>query len=319
MYREARKALIIGIDDYPFSPLEGCVSDAVQLSKLLKSHYDRKPNFEIRTLLSSKEKIDKTILKEEIESLFSGNPAIALLYFAGHGYLNSYGGYLVTQDFTRYDEGVSMDEIMRCANGSGAQNKVIILDCCYSGKLAAPQLVDRKVSELADGVTILTSCQANETAKESNKGIFSSLLIDAVDGQCADLTGNILPSNIYAYIDRTLGQWGGQRPIFKTNVSAFISLKEVEPLIELSMLRKIVTYFSDRNVEYPLNPSYEFTEPNADNECVKIFKELQKMESVGLVAPVGEEHMYYAAINSKSCQLTNLGKQYWSLIKLEKI
>ncbi|UJP08367.1 MAG: caspase family protein [Nitrosomonas sp.] len=319
MYREARKALIVGIDDYPCSPLEGCVSDAVQLSKLLKSHYDGKPNFEIKTLLSSNGEIEKTLLKKEIENLFSGSPVIALLYFAGHGYLNSYGGYLVTQDFTRYDEGVSMDEIMRCANKSDAQNKVVILDCCYSGRLAAPQLVDRKVSELADGVTILASCQATETAQENKKGIFSSLLIDAIDGQCADLTGNILPSNIYAYIDRTLGQWGGQRPIFKTNVSAFISLKEVEPLIELSVLRKIVTYFSDRDAEYPLDPSYEFTEPGADDKCVAIFKELQKMEGVGLVAPVGEEHMYYAAINRKSCRLTNLGKQYWSLIKLEKV
>ena len=319
MYREARKALIVGIDDYPFSPLEGCVSDAVQLSKLLKSHYDGKPNFEIKALLSSKEKINRPVLKEEIERLFSGNPAIALLYFAGHGYLNSYDGYLVTQDFTRYNEGVSMDEIMRCANDSKAQNKVIILDCCYSGRLATPLLMDRKVSELADGVTILTSCQATETAQESRRGVFSSLLIDAISGQCADLTGNILPSNIYAYIDRTLGQWGGQRPIFKTNVSAFISLKEVEPLIELSVLRKLVTYFSARDAVYPLDPSYEFTEPDANDSCVSIFKELQKMESVGLVAPVGEAHMYYAAMNSKACRLTNLGKQYWSLIKLEKI
>ncbi|MBX9917644.1 MAG: caspase family protein, partial [Nitrosomonas sp.] len=71
--------------------------------------------------------------------------------------------------------------------------------------------------------------------------------------------------------------------------------------------------------EYPLDPGYEFTEPAADDKCVAIFKELQKMEGVGLVAPVGEEHMYYAAINSKSCRLTNLGKQYWSLIKLEKV
>ncbi len=319
MYREARKALIVGIDDYPISPLQGCVSDAVRLSGLLKSHGDGKPNFEIKTLLSSKEKVGKTILKEEVENLFSGNPAIALLYFAGHGYLNSYGGYLVTQDFTRYDEGISMDEVMRCVNESRAQNKVIILDCCYSGSLATPQSLDRKVSELADGVTILTSCQATETAKEGRQGVFSSLLLDAIDGQCADLTGNILPSNIYAYIDRTLGQWGGQRPIFKTNVSAFISLKETEPLIELPVLRKIVTYFPKQDAEYPLDPSYEFTEENADNAHIAIFKELQKMESVGLVAPVDEDHMYYAAINSKSCRLTTLGKQYWRLIKSEKV
>ncbi len=316
----ARKALIVGVDDYPGIPLEGCVSDAVKLGELLKYHGDGKRNFEIKTLLSSKEdNVEKKSLKEEIENLFSGNSHIALFYYAGHGYVNSYGGYLVTQDFSRYDEGVSMDEVMRCANESNAQNKVIILDCCFSGRLAVPNLAEKKVSELADGVTILTSCQATETAKESRQGIFSSLLLDAIDGQCADLTGNILPSNIYAYIDRTLGHWGGQRPIFKTNVSAFISLKEVEPHIELAILRKIVTYFSDRDTEYPLDPSYEFTEQNADRTNVAIFEELQKMVSAGLVTPVGEKHMYYAAINSQSCRLTNLGKQYWSLIKLEKI
>jgi len=291
----------------------------VRLSELLKYHNDGRPNFEIKTLLSSKEKIEKKSLKEEIENLFSGNPHIALFYFAGHGYLNSYGGYLVTQDYSSYDEGVSMDEVMRCANESNAQNKIIILDCCHSGSLAVPNLAEKKVSALADGVTILTSCQLTETAKESRQGIFSSLLLDAIDGQCADLTGNILPSNIYAYIDRTLGHWGGQRPIFKTNVSGFISLKEVEPLIELPALRKIITYFLDRDAEYPLDPSYEFSHTEADETNEKKFKELQKMVSAGLVTPVGEEHMYYAAINSKSCRLTTLGKQYWSLIKREKV
>ena len=49
------------------------------------------------------------------------------------------------------------------------------------------------------------------------------------------------------------------------------------------------------------------------------FKELQKFESVGLVVPVEEEHMYFAAINSKSCRLTALGYQYWRLVKEKKI
>ena len=30
------------------------------------------------------------------------------------------------------------------------------------------------------------------------------------------------------------------------------------------------------------------------------------MEGVGLVVPVGEEHMYYAAMNSTACKLTAL-------------
>lgn len=48
-------------------------------------------------------------------------------------------------------------------------------------------------------------------------------------------------------------------------------------------------------------------------------KDLQKLVSVGLVKPVDEDHMYYAAMNSKSCKLTALGAHYWRLVKDQRI
>ena len=50
------------------------------------------------------------------------------------------------------------------------------------------------------------------------------------------------------------------------------------------------------------------------DDNVKIFSDLQKLEGIGLVTPVEEEHMYYAAMHSKSCRLTSIGKQYWRLV-----
>jgi len=46
---------------------------------------------------------------------------------------------------------------------------------------------------------------------------------------------------------------------------------------------------------------------------------LQKLQSVGLIVPVDEQHMYYAAINSKACKLTALGYHYWRLVKDKRI
>ena len=43
------------------------------------------------------------------------------------------------------------------------------------------------------------------------------------------------------------------------------------------------------------------------------------MVHVNLVVPVGETHMYYAAMNSKSCKLTALGVHYWNLVKNNRI
>lgn len=310
-----RKALIVGINDYPMCPLSGCISDAERLAVLLERHSDGSPNFSVRKLLSDKNLIKRSTLKSEIDNLFSGNPEVALLYFSGHGYLNPFGGYIVTPDFERYDEGVSMDDVLTFVNRSLAQNKIIILDCCHSGAMGSPTIADGRFSALADGVTVMVACRAEEAAMESkSEGVFTALLLDALHGGSADLLGNVSPGSVYAYIDRALGPWE-QRPMFKTNVSRFVSLRNVPPPIDIKVLRKICVYFPSPYNEHSLDPSYEYTESNADTHKVAVFKDLQKMERVGLVVPVGEEHMYYAAVNSKSCKLTAMGAQYWKLVK----
>ena len=110
-----------------------------------------------------------------------------------------------------------------------------------------------------------------------------------------------------------------QRPIFKTNVTKFTSLRNIQPPVPLGTLRKLTKYFPNPTDELKLDPSFEDTTPDANEANVEIFKDLQKMEGVGLVVPVSEEHMYYAAIKSKSCRLTALGGHYWRLVNQKKI
>lgn len=310
-----RKALVIGIDDYPTCPLKGCVNDAISIKSVLDRHSDGSPNFSVKQILSTESTITRSLLKEEIENLFSGDPDVALFFFAGHGCLNSFGGYIVTPDFKKYDEGVSMDDVLGAANRSKAKNRIIILDCCHSGNMGSPTITEGKFAELADGVTVLTACRPTETASEINgQGVFTALLVDALQGGSSDLVGHVSPGSVYAYVDRALGPWA-QRPVFKTNVSRFVSLRNVDPPIETSVLRKITEHFRTPYDEFQLDPTFEDTEKNCDANHVAIMKELQKMEGVGLVTPVGEDHMYYAAIKSKTCKLSALGVQYWNLVK----
>ena len=91
------------------------------------------------------------------------------------------------------------------------------------------------------------------------------------------------------------------------------------PEVELQVIRLLPTYFPSPDYEYKLDSSYE---PDADprnpvNE--KIFGHLQKFRAARLLVPVGEEHMYYAAIRSKSCKLTPLGQFYWHLANEGKL
>ena len=314
-----KKALVVGINDYPLSPLNGCVNDANAIGTVLESDGDGSPNFGVKIMTSPCSLVTRATLREAIEQLFAGPSDMALLYFSGHGYIKSTGGYLVTTDAKKYDEGVSMDDILSLANQSKAKNKVIILDCCHSGALGSPALSGNTIAQLSEGLSVLTASRDSESAVETNgAGVFTSLVVDALQGGAADLRGNITPGSLYAYVDEALGAWD-QRPIFKTNVSSFASLRKIAPKIPFETMRKITNYFATPESEHRLNPTYEDTDPRAIPEKVLIFKDLQKFQSVGLVIPVDEEFMYFAAMNSKSCRLTALGYQYWRLVNEKKL
>ncbi|MDI9340451.1 MAG: caspase family protein [Sediminibacterium sp.] len=312
-----KKALIVGIDQYPNAPLYCCVKDANAVSTILETHGDGSPNFEIKSKTNVKE---KGILKRHIQDLFSGDGIIALLYFSGHGYLNELGGYIVTPDAKAFDEGIAMNDILAMANESKFKNRVIILDCCHAGALGQPNLQAGISTQIAEGVTILTACRKDEPAIETNgHGIFTNLLLDALQGGAADIRGNITPGSVYAYIDQALGAWE-QRPVFKTNITQFVALREITPLVPKETLRRLTEFFPSASDEFSLDPSYEWSnKPIAIEENVKTFKQLQSMNRVGLIVPVDTSDMYYAAMESKSCKLTALGYHYWRLAKSKKI
>jgi len=150
-----KKALIVGINDYPSSPLNGCVNDANSLGAILESNGDGSPNFGVRMITCPSTDITRSVLREAIEQLFEGDSDIALLYFSGHGYIKSTGGYLVTTDAKKYDEGMSMDDVLSLANQSKAKNKVILLDCCHSGAMGTPSLSGSSTAQLSEGMSVL--------------------------------------------------------------------------------------------------------------------------------------------------------------------
>lgn len=319
-----RKAFLVGIDHYEFDDanLSGCINDANTMNVLLETHGDGSPNFSTKMLTSAKHKVTRALVKEGIEKVFADDSDMALFYFSGHGFVKSTGGYLVTSESSKYDEGVSMDELLKIANQSKAKNKIIILDCCHSGKMGSATIENASnVSQLSEGLSILTASRDYQAAIEdlsTKSGVFTTLIADALRGGAADLRGNITPGLLYAYVDEALGAWD-QRPIFKTNVTSFAAIRKITPKIPPETMRKLTEYFETPDTEHKLDPSYEDTHQSADPVKTAIFKHLQKFQSVGLVVPVDEEFMYFAAINSKACKLTALGYQYWRLVKEKKV
>lgn len=327
-----RKALVVGIDKYPIF-LTGCENDAAAVANTLEKNGDGSPNFSVRLLTSDSEDVTSALLSDAISELFKGDADTALLYFAGHGIINSAtnAGFLVTQNGEKGAWGISLSDVLTQANNAYPRIKstVIILDSCNSGHAGeVPALGNTNLAAIGTGVTILTACHRDGTASEyDGHGLFTGLLLEGLSGTSADVCGRITPASIYSLIDQTLGAWK-QRPIYKANVQTFVTLRQVTPKIPLDVLRRLPAYFPNATDVFALDPSFEADRQNIPEQLrqledksanVHIFKELQACNRQGLVVPVDAEHMYYAAINSTGCRLTALGAHYRKLAEMNQL
>lgn len=257
-----RGALLVGIDHYSFGKLEGCVSDANNMAQILIKDEFGKRNFDIDLMVSEENitSITQKSLRRRIEKLFSTNSEVALFYFSGHGTENNLGGYIVTQDAEKYNEGISVHEILQFANDSEARDKIIILDSCYSGNMGSTPMIRNDVALLRKGVSILTSSNTKEKSFATGTGsIFTKLLIQALQGGAADILGKISIPSVYSYLDQALSFFQ-QRPLFKSHVSSLVSVRDCKPAVEIDTLHMITKYFQDPDIYFPLDRSYEPSE-----------------------------------------------------------
>lgn len=320
-----RRALIVGINEYQHQKsLNGCVYDANKVQEALsfsEGINGRETNFFTEKITSEgNETITKDFLEKKVKELFRDQRDISLFYFAGHGAIREKQGYLVTAECKKGFHGLSMNDILQAVNNSPAQNKIIILDCCYAGNFSKDFIGDG-LTRIAEGVTILAASADNQYATEiSGEGVFTKLLCHALEGGAASILGEITPGNIYGYIDKAMGE-KPQRPIFITNVRRYASLRKIKSQIIPDQLREITKLFKHPDQELKLDKTFEHTQETATIENIEKFTLLKLYNRVNLVIPnkkelpEGKKDMYWAAVYQKSCFLTPQGKSYWEMVQ----
>jgi hypothetical protein len=316
-----RKALLIGIDNYATAPLSGCVGDVARLEKLLARHASGDRNFDCRVLVAPRggAGLGKAEVRQAIEQLFANEAHEAFLHFSGHGLVNELGGFIVTSDGRSYDEGIPMQQLMRLAGQSRIREIAISLDCCHSGALGVGDVVGSEGVLLREGLALLAASGiAQPSVETAEGGLFTQLMCDALEGQAADLFGHVTLAGIYAHVESHLSAWA-QRPRFRANLCSFTPLREVAPAIPTATLRKLPELFASATATHALSPAYEPTCEPRDAALEQTFADLQSLCGCGLVEPVGERHMYYAAIHGTACRLTLQGQRYYRLAKNGRI
>ncbi|MGB3468080.1 MAG: caspase family protein [Cyclobacteriaceae bacterium] len=291
--------------------------DAERFSKLLKTHENGDPNFTTKLLTATGETyVTETSLRRSFRWLINSEEDMAVFYYSGHGTVTEEGAFLCTEDRDPHDPGLAVNDLISMVNNNTRTKQVvIILDCCFAGGAGNNIQMKNDVVQLRKGLSILAASQDFEVSRYENyKSVFTDALEAGLRGEAADAQGHVTVASLYYYADKLLNPWE-QRPLLKTHTSHLRPIRKCNPRVEANLMRQLTVHFPDPDSKFPLDPSYPGSSDLSDPAKLPVFRDLQELCRNALVEPVGEEHMYYAAMHNKSCQLTHQGKMYWRMVE----
>lgn len=310
-----KRALLVGVDDYTnFNALGGCVNDVHALEPLLARNDNGTVNFNCQVRVVP-DAVTRDGLLRDVRALLGAGADVALLYFAGHGAGEGNDVALCTHDGTNLTPGVQLSEILGLVQSSAVREVIVMLDCCFSGAAGQVPQLGPDLAVIRNGLTILAASRADQTSAETaaGRGLFSTYLCGGLEGGAADVMGRVTVAGLYAHLDESFGPWD-QRPVLRANVDRLHELRRCAAAVPLEYLQRLCELFPTPRFEIPLDPSYEPDASPPHPEHEKVFTLLQACRAAKLVEPVDAEHMYFAAIHSKSCRLTPLGRHYRSMV-----
>jgi hypothetical protein len=237
-----RLALLIGNNEYSADPgfvrLSKAENDVNGLAEVLID--PRLGGFEIPKdlLLINRSAVE---IASSIEEFYGGAKSddLLLLYFAGHGILDSQGNLCLAGRDTRrrllMTTSISARFISEALNNSFCRSQIVILDCCYSGafvrgvrsgigsSVGTKTIFDN--TQVRRARVIMTATDATQFAfeddaiignvHESGHSIFSRYLIDGLKTGVADRDGDgeITHDELFDYVhDRVIELTADQTP-----------------------------------------------------------------------------------------------------------
>jgi uncharacterized caspase-like protein len=224
-----RIALLIGNGAYPrepeLVPLAGPANDVRHLAEVLGSPtagaFD-----EVKTFVDREHHAIAPELEETLAE--AGHDALVLIYYSGHGKLNSRGQLCLATVNTRLSQlhstSLPLPTLKTLIDESRCRQVLLILDCCFSGAAGKAFLrgtVDDQLllsAQESSGLHILSSSTALEVSREREHedggevmGNFTRCMVEGMRSGAADLNGDgvVTLSELREYVGRNLR---GQSP-----------------------------------------------------------------------------------------------------------
>lgn len=238
-----RVALLIATYSYQDAELSQLISpahDAEALAAVLKD--PDIAGFEVTTLVNQ----PHHLVGQALGDFYARRRGedLALVYFTGHGLKDEEGDLYFAMTDTRRDSllftALSADHVNRAMDTSLSRQKVLVLDCCYSGAFPPGRTpkADTQVNALerfrGRGRVVLTASDSTQYAFEGNHltgqgepSVFTRHFVAGLRTGQADLDndGDITLDELYAYVyDQVTAEIPRQRPKKLANVEGTIVL-----------------------------------------------------------------------------------------------
>jgi tetratricopeptide (TPR) repeat protein len=172
-------------------------------------------------------------IRRELEDwlpLVAKEPDRVVVYFAGHGFVQSGRGYIAPYDVDPSNPATTaypMSRLGTVLTGSvKARWKVLLTDACHSGKITAEtsnEAVDAQFKELPSGFLNLTATREREKSYEDPNlstgfGVFSYFLVQGLQGNAdnSPCDGVITADELVEYVRSEVRSYTRARGVYQT-------------------------------------------------------------------------------------------------------
>ncbi|UOZ10433.1 caspase family protein [Amycolatopsis sp. WQ 127309] len=239
----ARHALLIATETYTDPALRRLTApggDARALAEVLSD--PEIAGFEVTTLVDQ----PHHVVGEAIGEFYRGRrrDELTLLYFTGHGVKDDDGSLYLAMANTRRDSlmftALAAEQVDRAMAGCASRQKVLVLDCCYSGAFPSGKLAkagtDVHTLERFQGRgrAVLTASDATQYSFEGDsvvgsaaRSVFTRHLVAGLRDGSADLDGDgdVTVDELYSYVhEHVVAEMPRQRPKHQSDVEGRIVL-----------------------------------------------------------------------------------------------
>ena len=173
----------------------------------------------------------------EFDSML-GEEDTFVFYFSGHGQ---------NQELMFSDGGITIKSIIDYVQKLSAKQKIVILDCCYSGQATAGPIKEFSYEEsiaafAGTGIAVLASCSADGTSRLTDGGycsLYTQIIYFALTSRRKIREGKISLTDISDEIRYLMDHWNRahpdkeQKPIFRENMigTLYFPVEEYHPYV----------------------------------------------------------------------------------------